>query len=99
MRFFRRLSNNSRRACRLYAAGSRFASETSFPGAPAADRPSAGEGKPTKAALLKFLSEKLAKWQLSDDVVFVDALPHTATGKLLKTELRQRFHGHLALKA
>ena len=55
--------------------------------------------KPTKAALLKFLSEKLAKWQLPDDVVFVDALPHTATGKLLKTELRQRFHGHLAVSA
>ncbi len=55
--------------------------------------------KPTKAELLKFLSEKLAKWQLPDDVVFVDALPHTATGKLLKTELRQRFHGHLAVSA
>jgi acyl-CoA synthetase (AMP-forming)/AMP-acid ligase II len=54
---------------------------------------------PTKAALLQFLSEKLAKWQVPDDVVFVDALPHTATGKLLKTELRQRFHGHLAVKA
>jgi 3-(methylthio)propionyl---CoA ligase len=52
---------------------------------------------PTKAALLKFLSEKLAKWQIPDDVVFVDRLPHTATGKLLKTELRQRFHGHLAV--
>src|SRR4029077_9800345 len=55
--------------------------------------------KPTKAVLLQFLSEKLAKWQLPDDVVFVDALPHTATGKLLKTELRQRFHGHLAVSA
>jgi fatty-acyl-CoA synthase len=55
--------------------------------------------KPTKAALLKFLSEKLAKWQIPDDVVFVDALPHTATGKLLKTELRQRFHGYLAVSA
>ena len=55
--------------------------------------------KPTKAALLKFLSEKLAKWQVPDDVVFVDALPHTATGKLLKTELRQQFHGHLAVSA
>jgi fatty-acyl-CoA synthase len=55
--------------------------------------------KPTKAALLQFLSEKLAKWQIPDDVVFVDSLPHTATGKLLKTELRQRFHGHLAVSA
>jgi fatty-acyl-CoA synthase len=58
------------------------------------------EGRnPTKAALLQFLSEKLAKWQIPDDVVFVDGLPHTATGKLLKTELRQRFHGHLAVSA
>ena len=58
------------------------------------------EGRtPTKAALLQFLSERLAKWQLPDDVVFVDALPHTATGKLLKTELRRRFHGHLAVSA
>jgi acyl-CoA synthetase (AMP-forming)/AMP-acid ligase II len=55
--------------------------------------------KPTKAALLQFLSERLAKWQVPDDVVFVDRLPHTATGKLLKTELRQRFHGHLAVSA
>jgi acyl-CoA synthetase (AMP-forming)/AMP-acid ligase II len=55
--------------------------------------------KPTKAALLKFLTEKLAKWQVPDDVVFVDSLPHTATGKLLKTELRRRFYGHLAVSA
>jgi acyl-CoA synthetase (AMP-forming)/AMP-acid ligase II len=55
--------------------------------------------KPTEAALLQFLSEKLARWQVPDDVVFVDAIPHTASGKLLKTELRQRFHGHLAVGA
>ena len=58
------------------------------------------EGRaPTKAALLQFLSEKLAKWQVPDDVVFVDALPHTATGKLLKTDLRERFRGRLAVSA
>ena len=34
---------------------------------------------------------KVASWWLPDDVVFVDELPHTATGKLLKTELRQRY--------
>jgi fatty-acyl-CoA synthase len=28
---------------------------------------------------------------LPDDVVFVDAIPHTATGKILKTQLRERF--------
>jgi acyl-CoA synthetase (AMP-forming)/AMP-acid ligase II len=55
--------------------------------------------KPTKQSLLAFLAEKLPKWQVPDDVVFVDGLPHTATGKLLKTELRRRFHGHLAVSA
>src|SRR5580658_3421059 len=55
--------------------------------------------KPTKSSILEFLSSKLPKWQVPDDIAFVDALPHTATGKLLKTELRQRFHGHLAVSA
>ncbi|RBP03043.1 fatty-acyl-CoA synthase [Roseiarcus fermentans] len=54
-------------------------------------------GAPTAEAILAFLSERLPKWQLPDDVVFVESLPHTATGKLLKTALRQRFHGHLAV--
>jgi acyl-CoA synthetase (AMP-forming)/AMP-acid ligase II len=60
----------------------------------------AREGRtPTKASILEFLAMKLPKWQVPDDIVFVDALPHTATGKLLKTDLRQRFHGHLAVSA
>ena len=50
-----------------------------------------------KRDILDFLSDKIAKWWLPDDVVFVDSLPHTATGKLLKTELRERYHGHLAV--
>jgi 3-(methylthio)propionyl---CoA ligase len=54
--------------------------------------------KATKQSLVDFLAAKLPKWQVPEDVVFVDALPHTATGKLLKTELRQRFHGHLAVR-
>ncbi len=56
------------------------------------------EGKaPAKEAILAFLAERLPKWQMPDDVAFVDGLPHTATGKLLKTDLRRRFHGHLAV--
>ena len=55
--------------------------------------------KPSKQSPVDFLAGKLPKWQVPDDVVFVDSLPHTATGKLLKTELRQRFHGHLAITA
>jgi fatty-acyl-CoA synthase len=46
---------------------------------------------PTREALLAYLGDKLAKWMLPDDVVLVPELPHTATGKLLKTKLRDQF--------
>jgi acyl-CoA synthetase (AMP-forming)/AMP-acid ligase II len=49
----------------------------------------------TKEELLDFLSDKVAKWWLPDDVVFVDELPHTATGKVLKTRLREEYAGWL----
>ena len=52
----------------------------------------------TGDSLLKFLAAKVAKWWLPDDVVFVDALPHTATGKLLKTRLREEYREHLLSK-
>ena len=52
---------------------------------------------PTKESILAFLSSRIVKWWLPDDVLFVEGLPHTATGKLLKTELRNRYHGHLAV--
>lgn len=45
----------------------------------------------TKEELLKFFDGKIAKWWMPDDVAFVDQLPHTATGKLLKTKLREDF--------
>ena len=48
----------------------------------------------TKDSVLGYLDGKIAKWWMPDDVVFVDELPHTATGKLLKTELRKRFEGY-----
>jgi fatty-acyl-CoA synthase len=41
--------------------------------------------------LLTFYEGKIAKWWMPDDVVFVDDLPHTATGKLSKLTLRERF--------
>ena len=41
--------------------------------------------------LREFLSPKFAKWQLPDAFIFVDELPHTSTGKLLKAELRRRY--------
>jgi fatty-acyl-CoA synthase len=40
--------------------------------------------------LLDFLRDKVAKWWLPDDVLFVESLPHTATGKLSKLTLRQQ---------
>jgi len=44
-----------------------------------------------KAEILGFLEDKIAKWWMPDDVVFVDEIPHTATGKIQKLTLRQRF--------
>jgi 3-(methylthio)propionyl---CoA ligase len=41
--------------------------------------------------LLRFYEGKIAKWWMPDDVVFVNELPHTATGKLSKLTLRQQF--------
>jgi fatty-acyl-CoA synthase len=41
--------------------------------------------------VLSYLSERVAKWWLPDDVVFVPELPHTATGKLLKKALRDEY--------
>ena len=40
---------------------------------------------------LAFLRGKIANWWLPDEVVFVDEIPHTATGKIQKTALRERF--------
>jgi fatty-acyl-CoA synthase len=48
----------------------------------------------TREELLAFFQGKVAKWWVPDDVVFVAELPHTATGKLLKTKLRDDFRGH-----
>ncbi|UXA12872.1 long-chain-fatty-acid--CoA ligase [Mycobacterium sp. SMC-8] len=45
----------------------------------------------TRDDVLKFLSGEVAKWWLPDDVVFVDELPHTATGKVLKVKLREQY--------
>ncbi|UCD68427.1 MAG: fatty-acid--CoA ligase [Betaproteobacteria bacterium] len=44
--------------------------------------------------LLKFYEGKVAKWWIPDDVLFVNELPHTATGKLLKTKLREEYGHH-----
>jgi fatty-acyl-CoA synthase len=48
----------------------------------------------TGLELRQFLTGKIAKWWLPDDVVFVDEIPHTGTGKVQKTALRARFGQH-----
>ena len=53
----------------------------------------------SQAELLAFLEGKVAKWWLPDEVIFVKALPHTATGKLLKRQLRDDFHDVLMQQA
>ncbi|MBW8468473.1 MAG: fatty-acid--CoA ligase [Thiobacillus sp.] len=49
----------------------------------------------TRDALLGFFEGKIARWWTPDDVVFVDAIPLGATGKMLKHRLREQFQDHL----
>ena len=44
-----------------------------------------------KEDILGYLEGKIAKWWMPDDVVFVDEIPHTATGKIQKLTLRKQF--------
>ena len=48
----------------------------------------------TRDELLAFYDGRIAKWQIPDDVVFVDEIPHTATGKIQKLKLRDQLKGH-----
>ncbi|OPF96025.1 fatty-acid--CoA ligase [Rhodopseudomonas palustris] len=45
----------------------------------------------TRDEILQYMDGKIAKWWMPDDIVFVEAIPHTATGKILKTALRDQF--------
>ena len=53
----------------------------------------------TREQMLQFLDGKVAKWWLPDDVVVVAEIPHTATGKILKTRLREQFREHQSAAA
>jgi fatty-acyl-CoA synthase len=44
-----------------------------------------------KDDMLGYMRGKIANWWMPDDVVFVDEIPHTATGKIQKTTLREQF--------
>jgi fatty-acyl-CoA synthase len=47
-----------------------------------------------KEDILGFMRGKIATWWMPDDVVFVDEIPHTATGKIQKVALRERFRDY-----
>ena len=47
-----------------------------------------------RETLLRYYEGKVAKWWIPDDVVFLDELPHTATGKLNKLKLRDQLRDH-----
>jgi fatty-acyl-CoA synthase len=49
---------------------------------------------PTRESVLAFMEGKIAKWWMPDDVVVVDEIPHTATGKIQKTTLRDQFKSY-----
>ena len=49
----------------------------------------------TKEEILGFMQGKIAKWWMPDDVVFVEQIPHTATGKIQKLTLRQQFKDYV----
>ena len=44
---------------------------------------------PDPAEILSIVAQRCAKWQVPDDVVFMDEIPHTATGKISKLQLRE----------
>ena len=51
--------------------------------------------KATREEILAFMRGKIANWWMPDDVIFVDEIPHTATGKIQKTVLRDRFKDYV----
>ena len=53
-----------------------------------------GQGA-TREEILGFMRGKIANWWMPDDVVFVPEIPHTATGKILKTALREQMKDYV----
>jgi fatty-acyl-CoA synthase len=54
--------------------------------------------KPDSAVSAKevadYLAQHVAKWWLPDEILFVDSLPHTGTGKILKSDLREQYRDY-----
>ncbi|MCF3972170.1 long-chain fatty acid--CoA ligase [Paracoccus salsus] len=57
--------------------------------------PATPDDRPTLDEICEILAPHLARWQFPDDLVFVDEMPMTATGKISKRTLRQRFKNHV----
>jgi 3-(methylthio)propionyl---CoA ligase len=53
----------------------------------------------TREALLAFYEDKVARWWIPDDVLFVSAIPLGATGKVQKNRLREQFGAHLIARS
>ena len=53
-----------------------------------------GVQAPSPDAIRAYLEDKIAKWWMPDDIVIVEEMPHTATGKISKLTLRQTFKDH-----
>ncbi len=49
------------------------------------------EKRPERDGLIAFLGERFPRWMLPDDVIVLDELPHTATGKVMKIRLRELY--------
>jgi fatty-acyl-CoA synthase len=50
-----------------------------------------------KQSVLDHIAPHIAKWWMPDDVVVVEEIPHTATGKIQKTKLREQFAGYFGV--
>jgi 3-(methylthio)propionyl---CoA ligase len=50
--------------------------------------------RPRREALIAYLGKRFPRWMVPDDVVLVEEIPHTATGKIMKSRLREMFASH-----
>ena len=48
----------------------------------------------SKEHILAYMTGKIAKWWMPDDIIFADEIPHTATGKISKLQLRESFKNY-----
>ena len=58
--------------------------------------PQDSDNPPSEDSVRDFLNTRIAKWWMPDLIVFKDEIPHGATGKILKAELREEFRDALA---